>query len=154
MEHVALISDSKTHLRASKSCKSALDRIANSMRKRHAEIRFIVLPLFWAGLGFANAFLKRSTAMLLFLSVGLIVTFDLSPSFEFSLVGDAEAIGRGGGRGGRGGGRGGGVSHGGSKSGSVGSSRGSSVGSSRGGSRGSSVGSSRGSTKGTSTGSS
>jgi len=130
------------------------------MRKRHAEIRFIVLPLFWAGLSFANAFLKRSTAMLLFLSVGLIVTSDLSPSFEFSLVGDAEARGRnrggGGWGGGRGGGRGGGVSHGGSKSGSVGGgSRGGSVGSSSGGSRGSSVGSSRGgsrgSTKGTST---
>ena len=87
------------------------------MRKRHAEIRFIVLPLFWAGLSFAKSFLKRSTVILLFLSVGLIVTYDLSPSFEFSLVGDAEARnwnrGGGGRRGGRGGGRGGGGSHGG-----------------------------------------
>ena len=126
MEHVALNSDSKTHLRASKSCKSAYNRIANSMRKRHAEIRFIVLPLFWAGLSFANAFLKRSTAMLLFLSVGLIVTSDLSPSFEFSLVGDAEARGRNRGGGGWGGGRGGG------RGGSVGSSRGVSAGKSSG----------------------
>ncbi|SVE07230.1 uncharacterized protein METZ01_LOCUS460084, partial [marine metagenome] len=104
------------------------------MRKRQTETRFIVLPLFWAGLSFANAFLKRSTVMLLFLSVGLIVTSDLSPSFEFSLVGDAEARGRNRGGGGWGGGRGGG------RGGSVGSSRGGSVGSSRGGS----VGSSRG----------
>ena len=72
------------------------------MRKHPSETRFIVLPLFWAGLSFANAFLKRSTAILLFLSFGFILTYDLSPSVEFALVGDAEARGWNRGGGGRG----------------------------------------------------
>ena len=69
------------------------------MRKHQSGTRFTVLPLFRAELSFANAFLKRSTAILLFLSFGFILTYDLSPSFEISLVGDAEARGwnRGGG---------------------------------------------------------